>query len=362
MNEIYVKIEGLNLARIAEKLISKGVMISNLKIKKTYILFSINQRYRAKLDKICKQEHKKYYIVKNTAIKRFFAKIPYLIGTFIPFCILFAVFYVFSNTIFEINLMVETSENFDLSNVKQILLNNNLMVGQSKKDFSPKEIEKIILENTKDVAGCEVFYDGQKLNITIFPMTEKIEISKDDLLSKYNAVVTKIEAFVGEENVKVGDVVKVGEILIKNNNGVQGEVKGKVYFSSTFIYNEEQEVFVETGNVISQKVYNIASFFDINSTSPVAFKNYKTEIIEQRVVKNLFLPIIEKKYIYKEVEIKEKLVLFEEVEEKIKNDLKEEVLKKLPVGATYENITYSIVKENNYVRVDCFVETEIDLI
>ena len=63
MNEIFIKIEGLNLFRIAQKLIENGIMISNLKIKKTYMLFSINAQYFDKLKQICKREHKKIFIV-----------------------------------------------------------------------------------------------------------------------------------------------------------------------------------------------------------------------------------------------------------------------------------------------------------
>ena len=93
MNKIYIKIEGLNLFRIAQKLINGGVMIFDLKIKNTYMIFCVNQQHLDKLKQICKLEHKHYYIIKNTALKRFFAKIPYYFGTFFAILLLFCVFY-----------------------------------------------------------------------------------------------------------------------------------------------------------------------------------------------------------------------------------------------------------------------------
>ena len=104
MNKIFIKIEGLNLFRIAQKLIDSGIMISDLKIKNTYMLFSINEQYLEKLEQVCKVERKCFYILKNTKIKRFFAKIPYYLGTFLAFSLLFAVFYGIHNTVFNVNL------------------------------------------------------------------------------------------------------------------------------------------------------------------------------------------------------------------------------------------------------------------
>lgn len=362
INEIYVKIEGLNLYRIAQKLIDGGVMLSNLKLKQSYILFSIDEKYKPKLDSICKRERKKYYIVKNTEIKRFLAKIPYYLGAFIPFMILFAFFYATNNTIFDVKLTFKSDRNYDISKIEKVLFDNNIIVGASKSAFTVKEIEKIILKNTEDISGCEVYYEGQNLNIVVFPSIVKDENLQGDLLSKYNAIVTSVKVFAGDANVKVGQLVKTGDILIKNGNGAKGEVKGKVYFSVSRIYNEKQDSFVETGKVFETTSYNFANLITYGEGDLCEFENYTLEKTSEILIKNLFIPVVKQNNIYHEVEIKEEIIPFSLVEEEIKNELKYEVLQKLPAEVQAKNVTYSIVKEGTFVRVDCFAEVEISLL
>lgn len=362
INEIYIKIEGLNLYRIAQKLIDGGVMLSNLKLKKSYILFSIDEKYRPKLDSICKRERKKYYIVKNTKIKRFFAKIPYSLGGFIPFLILFAFFYATYNTIFAVNLSFKADKDYDISKIRQVLLDNNIVVGARKSNLTVKEIEKIILKNADDISGCEVFFEGQNLNIVVFPSIVNNENLQSDLLSKYNAIVTSVEVFAGDAAVKVGSLVQEGDVLIKYNSGAKGEIKGKVYFSTSRIYNEKQDKFVETGRVFESSSLNFANLITFDDGAECGFENYNLEKTSEVVIKNLLIPIVKENYIYREVEIKEEFVPFSSVEENIKNELKQEVLEKLPADTQAEDITYSVVREGSFVRVDCFAEVEISLL
>ena len=57
---VKIKISGLNLIRIIDKLILKNVVVSNLVIKKTSMTFLIDENKLSELDKICKIEHKFY--------------------------------------------------------------------------------------------------------------------------------------------------------------------------------------------------------------------------------------------------------------------------------------------------------------
>lgn len=362
LNEIYVKIEGLNLYRIVQKLIDKGVLLSNLKIKKTYILFLIDIKYKEKLDKICQQERKKYYVVKNTKIKRFFAKLPYCLGGFIPFLILFAFFYGINNTIFCVNLNFESEKNFDLSQVQKVLLDNNITSGAKKSKFSAKEIEKIILTNTENISGCEVFYEGQNLNIIVFPAIKKNENAQKNLLSKYNAIITSIDVFAGDSKVVVGQLVQAGDVLIEYNEGAQGDIKGKVYFSASRIYCEKQEKFVKTGKVFETSAFNFANLITYSAGDICAFENYQLEKQTEVLIKNLFVPVVKEKYIYHEVKLEEEIVPYSQVEDEIKNSLKKEVFAKIPEDLWPKDVTYSVVKEGDYVRVDCFAEIIISLL
>lgn len=361
IDEIFIKIEGLNLSRVVQKMVEHGLFISKLKLKKTYILFAISKKDLPKLQKILNQERKSFYIVKDTAIKCFFAKIPYFVGTFLPFCLLFAFFYKVYGTIENIKINID-SDKINTSEITEILSNKNILKGSSKHEISTQEIEKIILENTKNISGCSAVYEGRNLIINLFSAKEEDLNMPTELLSKYNAIVTEIDVFLGEPNVKLGDLVKQGDVLLFGKNGTKGEVKGKVYFSDCVIYNEIQDTLVETGNVFETESIKLSKFLELKKAEKCEFKNYKLEKYETNIVKNLFLPVIKENFVFKELEVKEIIVPFGNEEEKIKNELKQKVLAKLPEGVEAQNVTYSIVRDGTYVRVDCYVEVIMSLI
>lgn len=361
INEVYVKIEGLNLFRIAQKLVDSGIMISNLKIKQSYMLFLINEKYLGKLRQVCKREHKYFYILKNTKIKRFFAKIPYLLGAFIPFVITFAVFYVFHNTVFSVNLVCKNNESYDLTELNNVLLKNNIIVGASKQNISIREVENLILKNSNNISGCKAYFEGLSLNIEVIMSNSNNDIQKI-IKSKYDAILTQLEVFSGDSSFKVGDIIKKGDIIIKSEKESKGKVLGKVYFSSTRIYNEKQDEEIETGNIFQTTSYSIADIYNLTKQNECNYKNYNLEVQKINIIKNLILPIYKNVLTYKEIIIKEQIKPFSEVENQIKEELKDETINKLPNNAEVKNISYSVVKEDHLVRVDCFIETEISLI
>lgn len=361
MNEIFIKIEGLNLFRIAQRLIDNGIMVSNLKIKKSYMLFSINKRYIQKLKEVCKKERKYFYVVKDTKIKRFFAKLPLLLGNFLAFLLLFAVFCGIYNVVFCVEICSDKQNQKIENEVSEILLNHNIKAGAIKSELSTKEIENLILNSSSNISGCSVFFEGLNLKIKVFEAMKKDEKLKE-LKSNYDAIITKIETFAGESKLKKGDIVKTGDLLIKSDIEAKGEVFGKVYFSSTRIFNEKQSKEVETGKIFETDSISILGLFNLKNEEDCEFKNFKLEKQKHNIFQNLFIPIEKTKYIFREIKIEEEFVSFESVEDAIKEELKIETLAKLPELATAKNITYSVVKEGELVRIDCFVETEISLI
>ena len=361
INEIYIKIEGLNLSRILDRLISGGVLISNLKIKNTNLTFSISENYLQKLNEICKKEKKQYLILKKTRIKRFFAKIPYFIGTFVSFFILFAFFIVLNGFVLDIDIKHKTDATFDVSKVEEILLNNNIKQGMRKNKFSAKDIEKIILLNSNNVAGCEIVFEGKKLNITLFDEVEKNENLAKELLSKYNAVITSVECFSGDLLVNKGDLVLKNQVLIKSDKCASGKIVGKVFFNSSRIFNENQKVLTETGNIFIDKKLRFYDLFDLSKENDCNFVNFKVEKHTNAIFKNLFIPIYQDVFLYKELALEEKFIPFSDVEQSIKEELKIETMKQVPKGAKINNTTYSVTREGTMLRIDCFVETEINL-
>ena len=361
---IKIKIEGLNFSRIVNALIDEGVLIKNLKQKTKSAVFDIKKSQETRLKSVCNRFHKKYIILSENTFINYLKKARYYLG-FIFAAILSMIFvFVFNMYIYKVNVSVDKNMNLNLESVKTLLNDNNVVGGMKKSDVDILKIQNMIIASRNDISGCKVEQKGGVLDIVIYPGKLKEDVNKDDIYSKHNAVITNIEVFAGSSNLKIGDVVKAGDLLIKNNNGAAGRIKGKIYYFDYLIYNENQIVKQKTGNV-----FECSNIMFFNKTTNkrnknLNFSNYFEENCVFPISKNLFFPInlIKTKYI--EFELVEQLVEFEKVEEELKNELYLKVLQQID-GCNEDlitGVTYSVVKENNLTRLDCFIECEVDLI
>lgn len=361
-DKVTVKISGLNLSRIVTKLINKNILISNLITKTKSIKFSVNESDLKALDEICRQEHKFYVVVSSNGFKNLLNKLPYLIGAILAIIITASYIYSFSGFIFDVEVSYVSSQSFDLKSTYAVLEKYKIKSGIRRSDVDTREIQNLILLECEDVAGCTVKRVGGVLKIVVYPATSKKDINKQDIVSKYDAVITYAEAFVGELKVKVGDIVKAGDILIKSNEGADGKIEGKVYFVSTIIYNENKQELRKTGKVYSISNINFCNIFSIKSKNLCPFSNFLVEKCDFYLTENFLIPIKIEKLNFYEVEVFDKVIPFSEVESSVLDDAYNQAFLTVPNKDSITNVTYSVVSEGFYTRVDCYIETNISLI
>lgn len=362
MNMVQVKISGLNLPRLVNRLVTKNICITSLVTKKKYIKFYIAENELSKLDEVCKTEHKFYVILKRKGLKNFFSRLQYFLGTILALIISYAYIYSIGQVVIKVNLDFRSEISYDLSKVKRVLNENGIEAGMSKNKISSSELERLIILNVDDIEGCTVKFSGGNLNIIVFPARMQTETTTENLYSSYDGVIIKAEAYVGKLKVKPGQIVRVGDMLIENIKGAQGQIKAKVYFTATQIYNENQQEMIYTGNYSVQKKYTVCNVVRFERGKPCKFSQFTTKKCGFYLNTNFFLPIYCEETIFYEVNIKDKFVPFEDNESKIKEETYSAAFSKIPQGAEVGNTTYSVVREGNFVRVDCFIETIIDLV
>lgn len=362
MGSVRVKISGLNLPRLIERLIDKNVMVNDVVTKGRSVKFTINENDIDVLNKVCKIEHKYYVVISNSGLKNVLNKMPYLLGAMLAIVISFLYIYSFDKFVVDVSVVAESEMSFDLGEVNQKLKERGVVSGMLKKNVNISEIQKMLLLNFDDISGCTAKLDGGNLLIKIFPATKKYETNYDDLFSKYNAVITKAEAHSGKLKVKVGDVVQKGDLLIKNENGASGLVEGKVYFVGTVVYNENQQYAEKTGKTYKTKNINFCNLFIVKGKNRCTFSNYLVEKCDFYISPNYLFPIKVEEFIYYEVEMKERIVPFEKVETNMTTSAYNEALKNVPNKDKITNVTYSEVKDGPYTRVDCFIETVINIL
>ena len=263
---------------------------------------------------------------------------------------------------YKINVSVSGEEDFEFDKINSILNEKGIKSGVMIKDIDIAEIQKLIISSQNNISSCTVKKNGGNLDIVIYPGVLKDEINKENIYSRFNAVITEVKVYSGKSSLKVCDLVKEGDLLIENNNGASGVIKGKVYFSDYILYNENQMVKEKTGREFI--VENILIFKKILNKRQQnnKYTNYFEENCVFCVSKNAFIPVYLIETKYSEFEYKEKIVPFSEVENELKQKLYSDVLTKVPNEFNLTNVTYSVVSENNLTRLDCFVECEINLL
>ena len=352
-----VKIEGVNLLRLIDALVSRSVCVFDLKIRNTKLIFSIYEKDIDCLKEICRKENKTFEVVFNFGLKKFLSKLKCGVGFTLAFVIVFSYLFSFCKVIQSVNVVCD-DKTFDVLNVEKVLANYGIKNGEFVK-YSNAEIEKIVTENIDDVFGCSVSKIGSKINVEIYLEKQKEEKQKT-IYSKYDAVVTKVESFSGELKVKIGDVVKVGDVLIDSDFVASGKVKGKVCFVATRIYNENQTVVEKTGKFKRVVNYKICKKYFYKTQKMINYSTYIKEKCDFYIFDNFLLPIVCEEIYCFETRFVDVVVPFEQVEEKIKKELLDEVCEKVDEDCVLSK-TFSIVCDGSYTRVDCFVEAEIML-
>ena len=361
LNEIRVKIFGLNLTRIINNLISKGVFLNKIVVKQNFIIFSINENQKEILNDVCRRENKDYIILSKKSIIEIFKRIPYKFGGLFSILIIICYMYSFYLFVGDVRIKNDSTIEYDIKKVENVLNKNNIKIGSGKLGLKTKEIEKIILTELDDLSGCSVYFSGLVLNVKVYPEVVNKEESNQNIITNYDAVITEAKAYSGNIKVKVGDVVKKGDLLIESVNGASGCVKGKVYFVSTRIYNKKQEKIRYTGRFETMRQISLFNKILYKQRKNINYSKYLTKKCGFYLSNNYILPLFCEEYYFFEYEIETEIVEYQDVKEKLKIELYNDVLKKIPQNSNVDRISYSEVFDGDYTRLDCFVEVNIDL-
>ena len=220
-----------------------------------------------------------------------------------------------------------------------------LKTGKLKSKIDTKEIINKIRLQRKDIAWMGIELKGTNAIVKVVKADEKPEIIDDDeycsIISDKVGMITKINAQTGTANVKVGDIVNVGDTLINGwmegkYTGIRyvhakGEIQAKVWYTKykNIPYNTTERE--ETGNIENQYTIKLNNF-KINLHKGVSkFKIYDTIETENkmRLFSDFYLPISIIKTTHKEVEEKQQTYQMEEAKNLGIQQLQEELDKEI---------------------------------
>ena len=316
---IRVSVEGYYIERFINICTNKKIIIWNLKRDKNVKLYfnvSINDfktiikiakklKCHTKIEKKCGLP----FLLNRYKKRKIFAMLVIIVA--ISACIV-------SNFVWNIEIKVEDNNN--LEGIFEDITQSGLNVGMLKSKINTKDVINKVRLKRDDVAWMGIELKGTNAIISIVKSDKKPDIVDEtdycNIVSDKVGMITKISAQNGTANVKVGDTVNVGTVLINGwlegkYTGIRyvhakGNVEAKVWHTKyKFVPYNTTEI-KETGNV--EKFYSIKfNNFEINLQKRVSkFKIYDTiETAEKfRLFSDFYLPISVKKVINKE-QIKE---------------------------------------------------------
>lgn len=339
-----VTVEGYYIERFINICRKNNIAIWNIR-KTEDVCISFNMETK-EFKNVCKIAKRTKCKIKIKAKKGFpFLLFRYKKRKLFLFLLILLVFILWlsSNFIWNVEIIEQEGQNFE--NIEKDIEAAGLKIGTLKTKIDTKEvINKIRLERS-DLAWVGIEFSGTKAIVKVVASDEKPEIIKEDeycnVISEKSGIITKINAQTGTANVKVGDTIKEGDILINGwmegkYTGIRyvhakGEIEAKVWYTKhkKILYNTIDRK--ETGNVENKYSVKINNF-EINFNKRVSkFKIYDTIETENQIklFSDLYLPISVIKTTYKEIKEEAKTYTLEEAKNIGIEELQEELDKEI---------------------------------
>ena len=341
---VRITVEGYYIERFINICTTNKILIWNLKREKgvkLHLNIGIKDFYRA--IKVAKKLKCKVKIEKKRGV-------PFLLNRYrkrkmflISLIIILIALYTSSNYVWNIEIQIE--DNLELVNIEQDIKQAGLETGILKSKINIQEIVNKIRLERDDISWIGISLEGTNAIVKVVKAKEAPEVidEKDycNIVAIKGGIITEIIAQNGTAQVKVGDEVQEGQILIQGTmegkyTGIRyvhslGEVKAVVQYTKTEQIPLKEEQNVKTGNTEVKYAIKFNNF-QINFYKTLSkFKIYDTieENKKFRIFSNLYLPISVTKITNEELEKFLKEYTIEEATEKGTKQIEEKIEKEI---------------------------------
>ena len=342
-----ISIEGYYIERFINICKKRNITIWNLKRNKnTMLFFNVRIKEFKEVCKIVKQLNCKLKIRSKKGLP--FLMYKYKKRKAFAILLIIVVFIIGLSSMYVWNVDIIEENNQELPNIRQDIEEAGIKLGTLKSKINSKEIINKIRLKRNDVAWMGIEKKGTNIIVKLVKADQKPEIVDTNeycnIVSDKTGVITKINAQNGTANVKVGDTINKGDILINGwmegkYTGIRyvhakGEIKAKVWYTKNkkipYILTQTRE----TGNQENKYSLKINNF-EINFLKKYSkFEIYDTIETDSkfRIFSDFYLPISVVKTTFKEKEnytqkytLEEAKTLgIEELQEELKKEIKDE--------------------------------------
>ncbi len=368
---VKIKVEGLFLERFINICVSKKILLMDIKREKSTIMYAnVGIADYKKLKQVARKTKSKIKIQRKKGL-------PFTIKKYrkrkifgILFVVILALLIVSSNYIWNI----EISGNVKITNqeILQSLEGSGLKVGLSKNDIDINAVISKIRLDREDIAWIGITVKGTNAIVKIKEAAKAPEVIDENkfcnIVANKTGMITKINVQNGTANVKVGDIVEEGDILV--NGYLEGKytgtryvhgaatVEAKIWYTKKEKAMLKQQIPVQTGN--EEKKYSIKfKKNQINLFKTLSkFEKYDTINENKKIIlfSNFYLPIEVVKITNKEYVLQDVTYTNGEQTQILTEKLKKELLEEIGEQKNIVNVNVNTYSQDETVEVEVTYE------
>lgn len=350
--------------RFVNLLWNNGVNVKNIKRKSiTTLEFEITLKDFLVTEQISRKSETKIKILNRLGTSFFIIKMKKRSALFIGFIVFCGLLFYLSTYIWVIDITPD--KYVSPFEIRKELYSYGIKPGIRKSEIVVSELEKKISKQNDNIMWSKIRMEGSKLIVTIVERQSPPVVIIDDapcnMVAKADAQIIRVYTTAGTSLIKSGDIVKKGQILIKNTQGKEGSeylvhAKGDV-IGRTFY--EEKQSFKFMGTTTEKTGKKSEDIYINLFNKQIYFKKYMNKF--QKYDKMIDSKGIIKKNIYYEikdvpinVDINKKVdEITKELYLKITGNFDKTILVKDTI------VNYNLVGENCDVKVLVVAEENI---
>ena len=334
------KIKGVNLEKCFNNLIKNKIKLKNIiKNQDNTAEFYINY----KNDKVLKQNLNKFNITileeKDFGVQYFFRNLFFRVGL-ISACIISLIF-LFISQMFVFKIEIYGNDKLSKTEIISELEKLGVNSFTPKSSLNLSKLESELLENMPEISLVSIITKGNSL---ILNLQEKVINDEYQNVGNFEALkatasgrIKSINLKQGTLKVKVGDIVKEGDILVepyiidssgeKRSVKAEAEILAEIWFEARVTHYDSSMKTIKTGNkIVKDNIYflNLPVYVD---KKEVTFTEYE---VSKNIINlsNFLIPIKIERITCEEITTIKEEIPFEDVKEELILEAKNLALEK----------------------------------
>lgn len=270
-------------------------------------------------------------------------------------CFIGVLFYFFASN-YTWQIQVYGTEELSKNDIISVLSENGIRMGKINHQTS-EEIEEILLNRYDRIAQVSVVREGTSILINLSEKLVYVEEEFKPIISKHSGIIKEINIITGTTNVKVGDYVNAGDILVLpfnlNPNGEKvsvnplAEIKAEMFVVSKAEMKKTEIKLVRSGKSTTTYNYKLKNKKIFSGKTKNSFALFESVMYNENI--SDILPLNREVIVHYELIEQEVINDFEQEKQGLVDKSIDEAYGKLPTGEILsENIETTILNDTMF--------------